>query len=170
MIRSLEGTEPTIPESAFVSEMAYVVGDVTLGEKSSLWPFVCVRGDIGPTTVGDGSNVQDHSMLHEAEVGDDVTVGHNVTVDQSTVEDNCLIGIGSSVLRGAVVGEGSIVAAGAVVREGQEVPPGSLAYGVPAETRELKEAQSQQIPMYAQSYVENRRRWKEAGEYDARDG
>jgi carbonic anhydrase/acetyltransferase-like protein (isoleucine patch superfamily) len=122
-----------------------------------------------PTVVGEGSNVQDHSMLHEAEIGDDVTVGHNVTVDQSEVEDNCLVGIGSSVLQGAVVGEGSIVAAGAVVREGQEIPPGSLAYGVPAETRELNEAQKAQIPLYAQSYVENRKRWKEAGGFDARD-
>ena len=169
MIRSLEGTEPEVPESAFVSEMAYVVGDVTLGEKASLWPFVCIRGDVGPTNIGDRSNIQDHSMLHEAEIGDDVTVGHNVTVDQSEVEDNCLVGIGSSVLRGAVIGEGSIVAAGAVVREGQEVPPGSLAYGVPAETRELNEAQREQIPMYAQSYVENRKRWKKAGGFDARD-
>ncbi|MDZ7689496.1 MAG: gamma carbonic anhydrase family protein [Halobacteriales archaeon] len=169
MIRSLEGKEPNVPDSAFVSEMAYVVGDVTLGEKSSLWPFVCIRGDIGPTTVGEGSNVQDHSMLHEAEIGDDVTVGHNVTVDQSKVEDNCLVGIGSSVLQGAVVGEGSIVAAGAVVRERQEIPPGSLAYGVPAETRELNEAQEAQIPLYAQSYVENRERWKKAGGFDARD-
>lgn len=169
MIRSLEGKEPEIPDSAFVSEMAYVVGDVTLSEKSSLWPFVCIRGDIGPTTVGERSNVQDHTMLHEAEIGDDVTLGHNVTVDQSKVKDNCLIGIGSCVLQGAVVGEGSIVAAGAVVREGQEIPPGSLAYGVPAETRELNEAQRQQIPLYAQSYVENRKRWKEAGDYDSRD-
>jgi carbonic anhydrase/acetyltransferase-like protein (isoleucine patch superfamily) len=137
--------------------MAYVVGDVTLGERSSVWPFVCIRGDIGPTTVGEGSNVQDHSMLHEAEIGDGVTVGHNVTVDRSRV------------LRDAVVREGSVVAAGAVVREGQEVPPGSLAYGVPAETHELDEAVREQIPVYAQSYVENRARWKEAGEYDARD-
>jgi len=168
MIRSLEGTEPDVADSAFVSEMAYVVGDVTLGEKCSVWPFVCIRGDIGPTTVGERSNVQDHSMLHEADIGDGVTVGHNVTIDQARVEDDCLVGIGSSVLNGAVVGEGSIVAAGAVVREGQEVPPGSMAYGVPAETRELDEATRKQIPVYAQSYVENRERWREAG-YDARD-
>ncbi|MFP4189246.1 MAG: gamma carbonic anhydrase family protein [Halobacteriales archaeon] len=169
MIRSLEGDAPSIPDSAFVSETAYVVGDVTLGERSSVWPFVCIRGDIGPTTVGEESNVQDHSMLHEAEIGDGVTVGHNVTVDQARVEDDCLVGIGSSVLRDATVCEGSVVAAGAVVREGQEVPSGSLAYGVPAETRELNEAVREQIPVYAQSYVENRKRWKEAGDYDARD-
>jgi carbonic anhydrase/acetyltransferase-like protein (isoleucine patch superfamily) len=169
MIRSLEGTEPAIPESAFVSEMAYVVGDVALGEESSVWPFVCIRGDIGPTTVGERSNVQDHSMLHEAEIGSGVTVGHDVTIDQSTVEDDCLIGIGSSVLRGARVGEGSIVAAGAVVRENQEVPPGHMAYGVPAETRELDDVMQEQIPVYAQSYVDNRARWMDAGGFDARD-
>jgi carbonic anhydrase/acetyltransferase-like protein (isoleucine patch superfamily) len=169
MIRSLGGETPAVPDSAFVNETAYVVGDVTLGEKSSVWPFVCIRGDIGPTTVGDRSNVQDHSMLHEAEIGDGVTLGHNVTVDQATVEDNCLVGIGASVLRGATVREGSIVAAGAVVREGQEVPPGSLAYGVPAETREIDDTMQEQIPVYAQSYVENRATWKDAGGFDARD-
>jgi len=169
MMRSLEGVEPEVADSAFVSETAYVVGDVTLGEKSSVWPFVCIRGDIGPTTVGERSNVQDHSMLHEADIGDNVTVGHNVTVDQARVEDNCLVGIGSCVLQGAVVHEESIVAAGAVVREGQEVPSGTMAYGVPAETRELDDATRQQIPVYAQSYVDNRERWKGAGEYDARD-
>jgi len=169
MIRSFEDETPVVPDSAFVSETAYVVGDVTLGEKSSLWPFVCIRGDIGPTTVGDRSNVQDHSMLHEAEIGGGVTLGHNVTVDQARVEDDCLVGIGASVLRGAVVGEGSIVAAGAVVREGQEVPPGSLAYGVPAETRPLDEEMREQIPVYAQSYVDNRERWKTAGGFDTRD-
>lgn len=169
MIRSLGGTEPEVPDSAFVSEMSYVVGDVTLGEKSSTWPFVCIRGDIGHTGVGDRSNVQDHSMLHEADIGEDVTVGHNVTIDQARIEDDCLLGIGSCVLRGAVVREESIVAAGAVVREGQEVPSGKLAYGVPAETKDLADATREQIPVYAQSYLENRRRWKEAGGYDSRD-
>jgi carbonic anhydrase/acetyltransferase-like protein (isoleucine patch superfamily) len=169
MIRALGDATPKVPDSAFVSEMAYVVGDVTLDEKSSVWPFVCIRGDIGPTTVGRRTNVQDHTMLHEAEVGDGVTLGHNVTVDQARVEDDCLVGIGASVLRGATVGEGSIVAAGAVVREGQEVPPGSLAYGVPAETRELDDAMQDQIPVYAQSYVDNRERWKDEGGFDARD-
>ncbi len=169
MIRSFEDDTPVVPDSAFVSEAAYVVGDVTLGEKSSIWPFVCIRGDIGPTTVGDRSNVQDHSMLHEADIGDGVTLGHNVTVDQARVEDDCLVGIGSSVLRNAVIGEGSIVAAGAVVREGQEVPEDSLAYGVPAETRKLSDEMREQIPMYAQSYVDNRERWREAGGFDIRD-
>lgn len=169
MIRSLEGTTPSVPDSAFVSEAAYVVGDVSLGERASVWPFVCIRGDIGPTTVGEESNVQDHSMLHEAEIGDGVTIGHNVTVDQARVEDDCLVGIGASVLRDATVREESVVAAGAVVREGQEIPSGTLAYGVPAETRPLDDAVREQIPVYAQSYVENRKRWKEAGGFDARD-
>ncbi len=169
MIRALEDTEPEVAESAFVSEMAYVVGDVTMEEKSSLWPFVCVRGDIGPTTVGERSNVQDHSMLHEAEIGDGVTVGHNCVVDQASVEDSCLVGIGSSVLQGAVVESESVVAAGAVVRENQRVPEGHMAYGVPAETSPLDDRVREQIPVYAESYVDNRSRWKQAGGFDARD-
>lgn len=169
MIRELGDDVPEVADSAFVSEMAYVVGDVTLEPQSSVWPFVCIRGDIGPTTVGERSNVQDHSMLHEAEIGSGVTVGHNVTVDQATVEDDCLIGIGSRVLQGAVVESESVVAAGAVVREHQTVPEGHMAYGVPAETTPLDDRVRDQIPVYAQSYVDNRERWKQAGEFDARD-
>ncbi len=169
MIRALEDTEPEVPDSAFVSEMAYVVGDVTLEEKASVWPFVCIRGDVGPTTVGARSNVQDHTMLHEADVGSGVTIGHNCVVDQSTVEDDCLVGIGSSELRGAVVERESVVAAGAVVLEGQTVPEGHMAYGVPAEVEPLDDRVREQIPVYAQSYVENRERWKQAGGFDARD-
>ncbi len=124
MIKEFQGDYPEIPESAFVSEMAYVLGDVTLEENVSLWPYVCIRGDVGPTHVGAETNVQDHTMLHECEIGEGVTIGHNVVIDQCTVQDSCLIGISSSVLRGAVVEDNCIVAAGAVVREGQTVPEG----------------------------------------------
>lgn len=170
MIGSFEGKEPEIPESAFVSEMAYVVGDVVLREESSVWPFVCIRGDVGQTILGERSNVQDHSMLHKAKVGSDVTIGHHVTVDQAKVQDECLIGINSSVLQGAVVESGSVVAAGAVVREGMTVPEGHMAYGVPADVKPLDDTVSNQIPHYASTYVKNRERWKEDGDHDSRDG
>lgn len=167
MIKEYAGDTPEIAGSAFVSEMAYVTGDVTVKAEASVWPFVCIRGDVGPTTVGERTNVQDHTMLHEAEVGEDVTIGHNAVVDQSTVESNCLIGISSSVLRGAVVGEGSIVAAGAVVREGQRVPEGSFAVGVPAEVRPLEAAKQDQIPVYAESYKSLSRSYLEEGGFES---
>ncbi|MDY7082084.1 MAG: gamma carbonic anhydrase family protein [Halobacteria archaeon] len=169
MIKEYMGDYPDIPESAFVSEMAYVFGDVTLGEDVSIWPFVCIRGDVGPTVVGDESNIQDHTMLHECEIGERVTVGHNCVIDQSEVEDDCLIGISSSVLRGATVESNSIVAAGAVVREGQTIPEGHMAYGVPAEVEPLNEAQQSQIPMYYQSYKSLSENYREEGGFDARD-
>lgn len=168
MIRSFDGIEPEVAESAFVSEMAYVAGSVVLKEESSVWPFVCIRGDIGHTEVGVRSNVQDHTMLHKADVGSDVTVGHHVTIDQAKIEDECLVGINSSVLQGAVVESGSMVAAGAVVREGQRVPEGHMAYGVPAETKPLDDAVREQIAHYATAYQSNRERWKEDGGHDSR--
>lgn len=168
MIKSYNGDTPEIADSAFVSEMAYVTGDVHVKNEASVWPFVCIRGDVGPTTVDERTNVQDHTMLHEADIGEGVTIGHNVVVDQSTVESNCLIGISSSVLRGAVVEEGSIVAAGAIVREGQCVPEGSFAYGVPAEIRPLEEDKQKQIPVYAESYRSLRENYLDEGGFEDR--
>lgn len=169
MIRSFRGIHPEIADSAYVSEMAYVAGSVVLKEESSVWPFVCIRGDIGQTEVGARSNVQDHTMLHKATVGEDVTIGHHVTVDQAKVEGNCLLGINCSLLQGSVVESESVVAAGAVVREGQKVPEGHLAYGVPAEVKPLDDSVREQIRHYSSAYLSNARQWKKDGGHDSRD-
>ncbi|GAD53842.1 carbonic anhydrase, family 3 [Halarchaeum acidiphilum MH1-52-1] len=143
--------------------MAYLVGDVAVGERSSLWPFVCLRGDHGPVTVGDDTNVQEFTMLHGAEIGDRVSVGHGATIDFASVADDVLVGMGSRVLSGASVESNCIVAANAVVRNDQTIPEGHLAYGVPAETRPLTDGQRERIQ-------DNWRHYTDLGERFVADG
>jgi carbonic anhydrase/acetyltransferase-like protein (isoleucine patch superfamily) len=155
--------DPDVAESAFVSEMAYAVGDVTVGERSSLWPFVCLRGDGGPTVVGDETNVQEFSMLHGATIGDGVTVGHGVVVDYATVEDGSLVGMSSTVQRDAVVEENCLVAANSLITEGQTIPAKHLAYGAPAETRPLEDAHFEEMARVRELYVDHAETYKQAG-------
>lgn len=163
MRRSFEGETPVVEESAFVSEMAYLVGDVDVGERASVWPFVCLRGDRDAVEVGARTNVQEFTMLHGATLGEEVTVGHGAVVDYAEVEDHALVGMGSSVMGGATVESNSIVAANAVVRQGQTVPEGHMAYGVPAETRPLTDEQIEQIDQTHRHYVELGERFAESG-------
>ena len=163
MQRPVMGATPEIAASAFVSEMAYVVGDVTVGEQSSLWPFVCLRGDGGATTVGDETNVQEFSMLHGATVGDRVTIGHNVVVDYATVEDDSLVGMSSTVQKDAVVESNCLVAAGSLVTGGQTIPEGHLAYGAPAQTRPIEDAHLDELARVHELYVEHAETYKNAG-------
>jgi carbonic anhydrase/acetyltransferase-like protein (isoleucine patch superfamily) len=165
MRESLFGCEPVIADSAFVSKLAYLVGDVAVGERASVWPFTCFRGEDEPVTVGDESNVQEFSMLHGAEIGDRVTVGHGVVVDYATVDDASLVGMNSCVLRDATVESGSIVAAGAVVLQEQTVPEGHLAYGAPAQTKPLTDAQRDEIARVHEHYVDLSREYKETGRF-----
>nr|WP_202614543.1 gamma carbonic anhydrase family protein [Halostella litorea] len=161
-LRPFEGDRPAVADSAFVSEMAYLVGDVTVAERASVWPFVCVRGDYGPVSVGSETNVQDFTMLHEATLGSGVTVGHNVVVDRATVGDDTLIGMSSTILPEASVGDDCIVAAGTVVREGQEIPDGHMAYGSPPETKPIGEDRKEQIRWYCEEYLRLSERYREA--------
>ena len=163
MQRAFEGATPAVAESAFVSELTYLVGDVTVGERASLWPFVCLRGDGGPVTVGAETNVQEFSMLHGATLGDGVTVGHNVVIDYATVGDSALVGMSSTLQQGARVESGSIVAPGCVVTEDQTVPADHVAYGVPATTTALDEAQQAEIERVHELYVDHAATYKEAG-------
>lgn len=124
-------------EGVFISPLALVVGDVSFGKDCNIWPFVVARGDVAAIRVGEGTSVQDHTMLHckhnvALEIGSRVLIGHHACVHCTRVGDLALIGIGARVLDGAVVGEGAIVAAGCVVPPGMEIPAGKLAAGVPA--------------------------------------
>lgn len=128
---------PTVDPTAFVHPRAVLLGDVTIGPRSSVWPCASLRADMGPIVVGDGSSVQDNCVLHtdpggRVVIGDGVTIGHGAIVHGATVGDDTIVGMGAVLLEGSVVGAGCIVAAGAVVREGQVIPPGSLVAGVPA--------------------------------------
>ena len=136
-IFTVAGHTPAIAESAFLTSDAIVAGDVTIGERSSVW-FGCVlRSEKAAVVIGAETNLQDLSVIHTdtgfpATIGDRVTVGHRVVLHGCTVHDDALIGMGAVVLNGAEIGAGAVVAAGAVVREGVEIPPMTLAVGVPA--------------------------------------
>lgn len=160
MIRSFRGMRPSIASSAFVDASAVLIGDVTVGERSSIWCQVTVRADTSRVTIGDETNIQDNSCLHEdadapLTIGTGVVVGHSCTVHGCDVEDDCLIGMGATILSKARIGAGSIVAAGAVVLGGTEVPPRSLVAGVPARVkREISDAELERTRENARHYVE----------------
>ncbi|XVH33220.1 gamma carbonic anhydrase family protein (plasmid) [Haloferacaceae archaeon DSL9] len=157
---------PIVSDSAFVSEQAYLIGDVAVEPRASVWPFVCIRGERTPVTVGSESNVQEFTMIHGAEIGESVTVGHNVVIDYATVADRCLIGMQSAVLRGATIESNSLVAAGAVVLQGQTVPKGHMAYGIPAKAKPLTEEQQHEIDRVHKHYVKLSRAYKEEGHFE----
>ena len=161
MIRPYQGVSPTIPSSCYIDLSAQVIGDVVLGEHSSVWMNAVVRGDVNSIRIGANSNVQDCAVLHGMRyvypviVGDWVTIGHNATVHGCVVEDACLIGMGATILNNCRIGEGSIIAAGAVLPENTVIPPRSLVAGVPGKVRrELGEEDRKLILKYAQNYLD----------------
>jgi carbonic anhydrase/acetyltransferase-like protein (isoleucine patch superfamily) len=161
MIQPFKGIYPTIAETAFVHDMATVIGDVHIGEHASIWPGVVLRGDLFFIHIGHHSNIQDGSTLHVVTgtypviVGDYVTVGHNVVLHGCTVKDRALIGMGAIILDGAVVEEQSFVAAGALVAPGHVIPPRMLAVGSPAKAvRALTDDDIQRMEMAYKSYLE----------------
>jgi carbonic anhydrase/acetyltransferase-like protein (isoleucine patch superfamily) len=140
LITGIGDREPKVDQEAFVAPTSTVIGDVTLHAGASIWYGAVLRGDVERITVGADSNVQDNCTLHAdpgfpVTVGERVSIGHNAVVHGATVEDDCLIGMGATVLNGAVIGAGSLVAAQALVPQGTLVPPGSLVAGVPAKVR-----------------------------------
>jgi carbonic anhydrase/acetyltransferase-like protein (isoleucine patch superfamily) len=161
LIRSYRGHTPQIAPSAYIDPQAVIIGDVVIGEDSSVWPCAVVRGDVHYIRIGARTNIQDGSVLHVMRdtnalvLGDDVTVGHSVTLHGCTIESRCLIGMGSIILNGAVIGTGSIIAAGTLVPERTVVPPGSLMMGQPAQLRRtLTAADLASIDAYTRRYVE----------------
>lgn len=160
MIKSYKGKKPDINRSAFIEESAQVIGDVTIGENSSVWFNAVVRGDVNFIKIGSKTNIQDSCVLHVTKdthplvVGDDVTVGHSVTLHGCHVKDRCLIGMGAIILDGAEVGEDAIVGAGALVKEGMKVEPRTLVVGVPARVaRDLTDQEIEKIKRSAENYI-----------------
>lgn len=160
MLRPYRGQLPRVHPTAFIDDSAQVIGDVEIGEDSSVWMCVVIRGDVHRIRIGRRSNVQDGTILHVMKdthptiIGDDVTIGHAAVIHGCTVEDRCLIGMGAILLNGVVIGSGSIVAAGTLLPEGTQVPPRSLVMGSPGKVRRtLSDADLQEIQMYADRYV-----------------
>ena len=161
-----KGIAPCLHPSVFAAEGARIIGDVEIGEDSSVWFNAVIRGDILPVRIGRRTNVQDGCILHTKEgfpltVGDEVTVGHGVTAHGCMIGDLCLLGIGCVVLDGAVIGRASVIGSGAVVPPGTIVPPHSLVMGVPGkvvkdlgpESEERNRALSDSYVRYALSYL-----------------
>ena len=161
MIRRYQGHSPAIPASCYIDVSAQVIGDVELGENSSVWMNAVLRGDVNSIRVGSNSNVQDCAVLHGQRhlygvtVGDWVTIGHNATVHGCVVEDAVLIGMGVTILNDCRIGEGSIIAAGAVLPDHTVVSPRTLWAGVPGKLRrELSDQDRKLILEYAQNYLD----------------
>ena len=158
--------KPAVAASAWVADSAQVIGKVTLGENSSVWFGVVVRGDNAPITVGAGSNIQDQSVLHTDHdkplvIGENVTIGHQVMLHGCTIGDGSLIGIQAVVLNGTKIGKNCLVGAGSLVTEGKEFPDGSMIFGSPAKAvRQLSPEQIEGLKMSAESYIANARRYK----------
>ncbi|MDX3574498.1 gamma carbonic anhydrase family protein [Streptomyces sp. ID05-47C] len=160
LIVGIGGREPKVDEEAFVAPTSSVIGDVTLAAGASVWYGAVLRGDVERISVGARSNIQDNCTLHAdpgfpVTIGERVSVGHNAVVHGASVGDDCLIGMGATVLNGAVIGAGSLVAAQALVPQGMEVPPGSLVAGVPAKIRrELTEEERQGVTLNGTLYAD----------------
>ena len=165
-VYELDQISPSIPESAYVADSAQVMGNVRLGAHSSIWFGVIIRGDTEYIHIGEGSNVQDASVLHAdfgvpLTIGNYVTVGHKVMLHGCTIGDESLIGMGAIVLNNAKIGKNCLVGAGSLVTEGKEFPDGSVIMGSPAKVvRSLSPEHMHNMRMTAQHYIENALRYK----------
>lgn len=150
---------PEIGDDVFIAPNASVLGHVVLGDRASVWFGAVLRGDIADVIVGEGSNIQDNSVLHVGDnepciVGRNCIVGHSVTLHGCTIEDDCLIGMGSTVLNDVVIGRGSVIGAGALVTQGTKIPPCSLVIGSPAKVRRELTAEEQEHHLhFAPKYI-----------------
>ena len=161
MIYKFKDKYPEFGINVFIAESADVIGDVVIGNNSSVWFNSVIRGDVHSVRIGSNTNIQDGCILHvtgglyNLEIGDNVTAGHNAVIHGCKIGNNVLIGMGSVILDRAVINDNSLVAAGSVVREGFEIPEGVLAAGVPARiVRKLSEEEIRKIGESADGYSE----------------
>ena len=166
MILNFEGKKPIVSEKAYIAENATVIGEVIIGEYSSIWYNVVLRGDIAKINIGNNTSVQDGSIVHcdtgvPTIIGNNVTIGHNVLLHACKIGDGSLIGIGAIVLDGAEVGEGTIIGSGAIVTPRTKIPPFTMALGVPAKVvRNLTEEEVENLKKHAMDYVKLMKRYK----------
>lgn len=168
-IYELAGVRPTIAPDVFIAPNASVIGDVVIGDSSSIWFGVVLRGDVFPIRIGARTNIQDNSVVHVTggktmtTVGDDVTVGHSAIVHGCKVGNRCLIGMGSIVLDGAVIEDECFIAAGSLVPPGMHVPSRSMVMGKPGKVvRALRPEELEAISFASRDYVRNARDFKSA--------
>jgi len=167
MIKSFNGKTPKIADSAFVSEAAYVIGDVEIGENSSVWPGAVIRGDFGNIKIGKNTAVEDNCVIHSGlgiTIGDKVHIGHGAVINCRRIGNNVLIGMNSTILHDAEIGDYCIIAAGCLIRQGIKIPDKSFVAGVPGEIK--GEASSQQlwwVEKGPEGYAKLSKRYKEQG-------
>lgn len=159
MIIDYKNHTPKINESAFIAPNATIIGDVVIGENSSVLFGSVVRGDIAPVRIGNNTNIQDLSVLHQTPgipliLEDNVTIGHKVTLHSCTVKTGALVGMDSIVLDNAIIGENAFIGAGSLVTGGTVIPPNTLAFGRPAKVvRELTEDDLEEMKRINETYV-----------------
>jgi carbonic anhydrase/acetyltransferase-like protein (isoleucine patch superfamily) len=161
LIKSVRGFTPKIGKNVFLAENATVIGDVEMGDNCSIWFNAVLRGDVNSIRIGNKVNIQDGSVLHTlyqkstVEIGNNVSVGHNVTIHGAKIEDNVLVGIGSTILDHVVIGSNSIIAANSLVLSGTKVEPNSVYAGVPAKkVKDIEPEQtSEMINKIANNYL-----------------
>jgi len=161
MIRTYKGTRPQIAPTAFIETSAQVIGDVQIGEHSSVWFNCVIRGDVHYIRVGHSTNIQDGTVIHvtngrfPTEIGNHATIGHGVMIHGCTIKDRSLVGIGSIILDNAIIGEESFIAAGSLVTPGTVIPPRSMVMGSPAKVRrEVTDSEIELINRHWQNYIE----------------
>lgn len=161
MIKKFRDKYPIIHDSCYYSESVDIIGDVELGKEVNIWFGTVIRGDMNYVKIGSRTNIQDNSTVHVTTdiaptiIGSGVTVGHNAIIHGCTIEDNCLIGMGSIIMDESIVGEGSLIGAGAVIPPNMIIPPKSLVVGLPAKiVREVNESETEEILQRAQHYID----------------
>lgn len=169
MLRPFRSVLPTVHPTAYIDESAQVIGDVHIGEDSSVWMNVVIRGDVNTIRIGDRTNIQDGTIIHvmrgthPTRIGHEVTVGHAAVLHGCTIHDRVLVGMGAMLLNGAEIGEDSIVAAGTLVPERKTFPARSLLMGRPAaRKRELTDEEVASIRDYAERYIGYRKDYMSA--------
>jgi len=166
VIRNVDGKSPKIHPSAFISEAAYVVGDVEIGENTSIWPGAVIRGDYGKIVVGKNCSIQDNCVLHTddyLELGDNVLMTHGAVIHGGTIGNNVLIGVNAAVLESAHVGNYCLIGACALVLAGATIPDNSLVLGVPGKVLPLTEEHKKRLEDPTGIYVENMKGFIDAG-------
>jgi carbonic anhydrase/acetyltransferase-like protein (isoleucine patch superfamily) len=166
MIKSFNGKTPKVARSSFISEAAYLAGDIEIGEYCGIWPGVVIRGDFAPIKIGHDTDIEDNSVLHTAtplEIGDNVLIGHSVVIHGQKIGNNTLIGNNATILDEAEVGDNCIIAAGCVVTERMKIPDRSFVAGIPAEIKyEITAAQMARLDKHDMYYSrETRKLYKE---------
>ncbi len=168
MLVEFEGKRPKVHKTAFIHPRAMVIGNVSIGEHSSVWPGAVIRGDFAKVEIGRYTCIQDNAVVHAdvnetVKIGDHVVVGHQALVHGATISDNSLVGAGAIVFSGVKVGEGALVGMGAVVLKGVEVPPRTVVVGIPARPlRKLKKEETKYIRVQVERYDKLAERYKKA--------